>query len=329
VNAELPNATIIRFDPRLDELIDPAAPFTKLADGFNWSEGPVWVEEGQYLLFSDVPGNRIHKWAAANGLSTWLDPSGGDGPAKPGFREPGTNGLKPGMAGEIIAADHGSRAVAVINLETKVKRLLATGYEGRKFNSPNDIAVAPDGAIWFTDPPYGLEGLNQSPLREQVINGVYRLDPDGSVTLTEGGLTFPNGLVFSPDGGTLYVAVSDPRRAIIIAFRVTSEATLASSRIFSDMTAMTGPDNPGLPDGMTVDELGNVWATGPGGVHIFTPDGERVGTVRTGTAVSNLAFGGTDGRTLFLTSHHMLVSLPTKVRGSRRNLPSMRSATQG
>jgi gluconolactonase len=125
------------------------------------------------------------------------------------------------------------------------------------------------------------------------------------------------------------VAVSDPRRAIIIAFRVTSEATLASSRIFSDMTAMTGPDNPGLPDGMTVDELGTVWATGPGGVHIFTPDGERVGTVRTGTAVSNLAFGGTDGRTLFLTSHHMLVSLPTKVRGSRRNLPSMRSATQG
>lgn len=315
MNAPLPNATIVRNDPSLDQLIDPKAEMRKLGEGYGWSEGPVWIEDGQYLLFSDVPGNRIHKWSAAEGVTVYLDPSGGNGPAQPGFREPGTNGLKIGFPGEVLAADHGSRAVAAIDLATKTKRLLVTQFNGKKFNSPNDVAVAPDGTIWFTDPPYGLEGINESPLKEQPVNGVYRAASDGAATLVEGGLTFPNGIVFSPDARTLYVAVSDPKRAIIMAYDVTPQQTLARPRIFSDMTALVGKDNPGLPDGMTVDEGGNLYATGPGGVHVFAPTGKRLGVIRTGTGVANVTFGGADGRTLFLTSHNVLVSLPTKVRG--------------
>lgn len=318
----VPNARIERTDPALDRLIDPAARFTKHGEGYGWSEGPVWIAEGQYLLFSDVPGNRIHKWSAAEGVTVWLDPSGGDGPARPGFREPGTNGLKTGFPGAILAADHGSRAVAAIDLATKAKRLLITHYEGKKFNSPNDIAVAPDGAIWFTDPPYGLDGLNDSPLKEQAVNGVYRATSGGQAALAIGDLTFPNGLVFSPDARTLYVAVSDPKRAIIMAYDVGAGQTLSRGRVFADMTSMVGNENPGLPDGLVVDEHGNIWSTGPGGVHVFTPEGKRLGILRTGTGIANLAFGGPDGRTLFLTSHNMLVSVPTKVRGGPLRRPA-------
>lgn len=321
MNAPIPNAAIVRNDVALDRLIDPKAEMRKLGEGYGWSEGPVWIEDGQYLLFSDVPGNRIHKWTAADGVTVYMDPSGGTGPAQPGFREPGTNGLKPGIPGEILAADHGSRAVTAIDLATRAKRQLVTHYRGKKFNSPNDIAVAPDGAIWFTDPPYGLEGVNESPLKEQPVNGVYRSTHGGTATLVEGSLTFPNGIVFSPDARTLYVAVSDPKRAIIMAYDVTAKQTLARPRIFSDMTALVGKDNPGLPDGMTVDENGNIYATGPGGVHVFAPSGKRLGLIRTGTGVANVAFGGADGRTLFLTSHNMLVALPTKVRGGPARRP--------
>lgn len=315
MNAPVPNATIVRNDRALDQLIDPNAAMRKLGEGYGWSEGPVWIEDGQYLLFSDVPGNRIHKWTAAEGVTVYMDPSGGNGPAQPGFREPGTNGLKPGFPGQILAADHGSRAVATIDLATKAKRLLVTHYQGKKFNSPNDIAVAPDGTIWFTDPPYGLEGINDSPLKEQPVNGVYRAASDGTVTLVESKLTFPNGIAFSPDAKTLYVAVSDPKRAIVMAYDVTAAQTLSRPRVFSDMTPLVGSANPGLPDGMTVDERGNIYATGPGGVHVFAPSGKRLGVIRTGTGVANVAFGGAGGRTLFLTSHNMLIALPTKVRG--------------
>lgn len=320
MNEPVPNATIVRNDPSLDRLIDVKAPITKLGEGYGWSEGPVWIDDGQYLLFSDVPGNRIHKWSQAEGVTVYMDPSGGA--ARPGFREQGTNGLKIGFPGEILAADHGSRSIAAIDLATKAKRLLVTQYQGKKFNSPNDLAVAPDGTIWFTDPPYGLEGMNDSPLKEQSINGVYRASSDGSATLVEGSLTLPNGLVFSPDAKTLYVAVSDPKRAIIMAYDVTAKQTLARPRVFSDMTSLVGDANPGLPDGLTVDEHGNIYSTGPGGVHIFAPSGKRLGLIRTGTGVANVTFGGPDGRTLFLTSHNMLVAVPTKVRGGPVRRPA-------
>ncbi|HEX8415700.1 MAG TPA: SMP-30/gluconolactonase/LRE family protein [Sphingomicrobium sp.] len=322
MNEPVPNAKIERNDPALDQLIDTKASMRKLGEGYGWSEGPVWIEDGQYLLFSDVPGNRIHKWTAAEGVTVYLEPSGGNGAAQAGFREPGTNGLKLGFPGQILAADHGSRAVASIDLATKAKRLLVTHYKGKRFNSPNDIAVAPDGTIWFTDPPYGLEGMNESPLKEQPVNGVYRAASDGQAVLLDGSLTFPNGIAFSPDSKILYVAVSDPKRAIIMAYDVTAQQTLTRPRVFSDMTSLVSKANPGYPDGMAIDQHGNLYATGPGGVHIFAPTGTRLGLIRTGTGVANVAFGGPDGRTLFLTSHNMLVALPTKVRAAPVHRPA-------
>jgi gluconolactonase len=160
-------------------------------------------------------------------------------------------------------------------------------------------------------------------MREQPVNGVYRAAPDGTIVLVEGELSFPNGIVFSPDAKTLYVSVSDRRHAVVMAYDVTPDQRLSRPRVFSDMTPMVGAANPGVPDGMTVDEHGNLWTTGPGGVQIFTPGGKRLGIVRTGTAVANLVFGGGDGRTLFLTSDTMLVAVPTHVRGAVAREPAL------
>ena len=308
-----------RLEPQMSKLVPQGSVVQVLASGFRWSEGPVWITQGDYLLFSDVPANRIHRWTSAAGAALFLHPSGGT--ASSGFREAGSNGLKPAGPGAILLADQGNRAIAVLDLRTKAKRLLSTHYNGRKFNSPNDLAVARDGSIWFTDPPYGLEGLDASPLKEQSVNGVYRRSPDGSVRLVEGKLSFPNGIAFSPDGRTLYVSNSDPAQAVILAFDVAANGTVSRRRLFADMGALAASGLPGLPDGMAVDDHANLWATGPGGVHILAPDGRRLGLISTGAAVSNCTFGGADGRTLFMTSSGKLAAIRTSVRGAAQRLP--------
>lgn len=306
---------IHREAPGLDALIASDAPIERLAGGFGWAEGPVWIpDNGGYLLFTDVPGNRIHRWSQADGASIFLEPSGLAGDTA-GFREPGANGLIRGLGANILLADHGNRAIASLDLATRRKTMLATHFRGRRFNSPNDLVRAANGAIYFTDPPYGLEGLNASPLKEQPHNGVYRLDPDGSVVLIDDSLSFPNGIVLSPDGRTLYVANSDPQRAIWVAYSLDAGGGVVGRRIFADATSEVGRARPGLPDGMAIDVHGNLFATGPGGVIVFAPDGTRLGRIETGTAVANCTFGGADGRTLFLASHNMLARVATRTRG--------------
>ena len=300
--------------PALAALITPGTRVERLAEGFTWTEGPVWVRGGGYLLFSDVPENRMYRWSEADGVSVFLDPSGHDGPDPSGFREPGSNGLVPGPPGTILMCDHGNRAVARLDLETRRKTFLATHYNGRRFNSPNDLVLASDGSIWFTDPPYGLEGLNASPLKEQPVNGVYRLHPDGRVELVVSDMTFPNGILFSPDERTLYVANSDPEHSVVRAFAIDETGMIGSHEVFADLTPLVGPELPGLPDGMAVDKAGNVFVTGPGGVYIFSPGGARLGRIDTGTAIANCAFGE-DGRTLFLASSNMLARIRTRTRG--------------
>lgn len=305
---------IERESPALDALIVPDARIEKLADGLIWSEGPVWIEEGGYLLFSDVPGNKMYRWSEADGLSVFLDPSGYDGPDPSAFREPGSNGLIRGPGYTILLCDHGNRAVARLDLATRQKTFLATRFEGKRFNSPNDLVRASSGAIYFTDPPYGLEGLNDSPLKELPYNGVYRLDPDGAVVLLDDGLTFPNGIILSPDERTLYVAVSDPGRPVWMAFDVGADGSISGGHVFADASEDVAAGLPGLPDGMAVDVDGNLFATGPGGVQIFNPDGERLGRISTGTAIANCAFGD-DGRTLYLAAHHAIARLRTLTMG--------------
>jgi len=239
------------------------------------------------------------------------------------LREPGTNGLKPGPAGFIIAAGSGDRAVALVNLSTKAKRLLVERFEGKRLNSPNDLAVGPDGSIWFTDPPYGLEGIEKSPLKEQAADRVYRLSLDGEVAAMVSDLQFPNGIAFSPDGRTLYVSNSDPKNALILAWDVSPTGTLSRRRVFADVAALAAKGLPGLPDGMTVDERGNLWASGPGGIHVLTPDGRELGRIARDVAISNCTFGGPDGRTLYMTSTHEVLALRTNVRGAPVRIPKL------
>jgi len=309
-----PAGTVKAEAPGFQRLVPRGAAVRVLADGITWAEGPVWIPEGRYLLFSDVPKNRMYRWnPGAHSASVFLEPSGGI--ETKGFREPGSNGLKRGGPGALLIADSGNRAIALLNLRTKAKRLLIQRFEGKKLNSPNDLAIGPDGAIWFTDPPYGLEGVEDSPLKEQTADRVYRLAPDGKVTAVESDLKFPNGIAFSPDGRRLYVSNSDPKKAVILAWDVSPGGTLSHRRVFADMTALAAKGLPGLPDGMTVDERGNLWATGPGGLHVIAPDGRELGLISTGVAISNCTFGGPDGRTLFMTSTHQLAAVRTSVRG--------------
>jgi gluconolactonase len=307
---------IERLAPGLDALIDPQAPIEKLAEGFTWSEGPAWVRrDGGYLLFSDVPANRMHRWSERDGISVFLEPSGLAGPVPAAIREAGSNGLIPGPGNTILMADSGSRAIARLDLATRRKTILADHYDGRRFNSPNDLVLARNGAIYFTDPPYGLAGLNDSPLKEQRVNGVYRRDPDGHVTLIDGALTFPNGILLSPDGRTLYVSNSDPQRAIWMAYRLDARGNVVSRRVFADATAQVAQDRPGLPDGMAVDRSGNLFASGPGGLFVINPAGRILGRIETGTAIANCTFGGADGHTLYMTSNHMLARVRTRTAG--------------
>jgi gluconolactonase len=308
------NGRIHRESPLLDALVAPDAVIEKLADGFTWSEGPVWIAEGGHLLFSDVPANIMYRWTEGEGASVFLNPSGYDGPEPSYFREPGSNGLVRGPGNTILLADHGNRAVASLDLATKTKTLLVTHHEGKRFNSPNDLVRASNGTVYFTDPPYGLEGLNDSPHKELAWNGVYRLDPDGVVTLIEKGMSYPNGIILSPNERRLYVANSDPQRAVVMAFDLDEDGNPSGNRVFADMQAMHNGGLKGMPDGMAIDRDGNLFATGPGGVHIITPDGTRLGRIDTGTAVANCTFGE-DGRTLFIASDHMLVRIHTLTTG--------------
>ena len=308
---------IHREAPALDALIAPDAKIERLAEGFTWSEGPVWIEEQDCLLLSDVPANKMYRWSEEDGLSVFLEPSGYEGSETGIFREPGSNGLVRGPGNSILMGDHGNRAVAQLDLATRQKTFLATHYEGKRFNSPNDLVRASDGSIYFTDPPYGLEGLNRSPHKELSFNGVYRLMSDGEVRLVDDSLSFPNGILLSADGRILYVTVSDPEGAIIVAYALDEGGNATSRRLFADLTDLVRSGLPGLPDGMAIDRAGTLFATGPGGVHVFTPEGERLGRIDTGTAVANCTFGGTDGSMLFLTSDSFLACLPTRTTGLR------------
>lgn len=207
--------------------------------------------------------NRIHRWSPAEGVSVFLEPSGYAGPELDTLREPGANGLIAAPGGDVLMADSGSRAIARLDLATRRENPLATHYDGRRFNSPNDLVRRSDGSVFFTDPPYGLRGIAESPARELPFSGVYRLDPDGRVTLVDDGLRFPNGIALSPDERTLYVANSDPWQPLWMAYALDAAGAATGRRVFADASDLLGDDAPGLPDGMAVAADGTLLATGP------------------------------------------------------------------
>jgi gluconolactonase len=299
-------------DPRFFTLIELSAPIEKLASGFDWSEGPVWIKPGGYLVFSDVPSNTVYRWKEGEGVSVYLKPSGYTG-ATPRGGEPGSNGLTNDREGRLVLCEHGDRRVGRVEKDGR-HVTLADRFQGKRFNSPNDLAYKSNGDLYFTDPPYGLEKSMDDPKKELPYQGVYRLRPNGEVTLLTDQMSRPNGIAFSPDEKTLYVANSDPKRAIWMAYDVKPDGTLANGRVFFDSTSMVGPAKKGLPDGLKVDVAGNLFATGPGGVLVFRPDGTHLGTINTGEATANVGWGG-DGTVLYITADMFLCRIQTKTRG--------------
>ena len=223
--------SIVRKDPRFDKLIAPDAKLERLADGFDWAEGPVWVPTGKYVLFNDIPKNTTFRWKAGQGIDVYLKPSGYSGSVPFTGREPGANGLALDKNGLLLLCQHGDRRVVRQEMDGKLT-VLADRYEGKRFNSPNDLCVKSNGDIYFTDPPYGLPKQAADPAKEIEFQGVYRVSAAGTTTLLTKEMSRPNGLAFSPNEKTLYVANSDPAKAVWMAFDVKADGTLAGGKVF-------------------------------------------------------------------------------------------------
>ncbi len=291
--------SISRLDPRFDRLVPPGAALEKIADGFTWVEGPVWNPRSGSLLFSDIPANAVFELRPGAAPQLFFKPSGYSGAAPFPGREPGSNGLAFDLQGRLVLCQHGDRRIARLEPDGSLT-VLASRYQGRRLNSPNDLTYRSNGDLYFTDPPFGLPGVFDDPAKELPFSGVYRLSRDGRLTLLATQFRAPNGIAFSPDENTLYVTDADPERPAWWAFDVRPDGAIANGRLFFDASRWKQP-NYGGPDGLKVDRAGNLFAARPGGVSVFAPDGAHLGSLETGVATSNCAFGE-DGSTLFITA---------------------------
>lgn len=282
------------LDTDLERLVDPNVSIEKLAEGLKFTEGPVWNSSGNYLLFSDIPANTIYKWSEDGDLESYLTPTNN------------ANGLTYDQEGELILAEHSGRRISRFR-PTGESQPLVEEFNGTKFNSPNDVIVDSKGAIYFTDPPYGRD---KDAVDTIGFNGVYKYD-DGKVTLIADDLYRPNGLALSPDERTLYVANSD-RPKKYMKYPVSKGGKVGKGNVFFDASSLEGPGN---PDGIKTDTEGNLYATGPGGVLVFSADGTHLGTIAFPESPANIAFGGPDMKTLFVTARTGLYRIQVKVRG--------------
>ncbi len=264
----------------------------QLATGFQFTEGPLWNPDG-FLIFSDIPANKIMKWTPPDKVDTFRDPSGN------------SNGMTFDLQGKLIVCEHGNRRVSRTERDGNVTTVVDR-YQGKRLNSPNDVVVRSDGSIYFTDPPYGVEDDE----RELDFQGVYRVAPDGTLSLLADDFDRPNGLAFSPDEKVLYIADSSRRRHLR-AFDVEPDGSLKNGRVF---IAMSGPGRGG-PDGMKVDQEGNVYSPGPGGMWVIDKTGVHLGTIPVKEVPANCAFGETDLKTLYMTARTSLYSVRVKVPG--------------
>ena len=299
--------TLLRIDPAMDALVPANARIEKLSGGFAFTEGPVWHRRFGHLMFSDLRSNAIHIWDDAEGLSTFMQPVF-EGESE--TSSVGSNGLNIDSQGRLILMEHGNRRVS--RMENGNTVVLADNYQGKRLNSPNDSAYRSDGWLYFTDPPYGLAGLEDDPARELDFNGIYRLSPDGELELLESGQTRPNGIAFSPDERTLYVANSDAENKVWMAYVVRDDGTLGTGRVFFDVNDQ---NETGAADGLKVDVAGNLFATGPGGVWIFDASGKHLGTIKPDEVPANVAWGD-DGSTLYMTARTGLYRIRLSTNGT-------------
>ncbi|MEM9849936.1 MAG: SMP-30/gluconolactonase/LRE family protein [Bacteroidota bacterium] len=303
--------TIEVFDSSLYDYLSPDAKIEVLAEGFTWSEGPVWVEAIESVLFSDVPENKMWQWSEADSLQLFLDPAGFTGTSEVAAQ--GSNGLILNKEGQLAICQHGDRRIAILDAPFDAPessfQTLADRYEGKRFNSPNDLVFDQAGNCYFTDPPYGLAKQMDDPEKEIDFQGVYRINTDGSVDLLTDALTRPNGIELSNDGKTLYVANSDPKAANWTAYDLQADGTLVNERIFYDATELVGQvEERGLPDGLVVAPNDIIYATGPGGVWVFEPSGKPLGKIRTMQATANCTLDE-QRNVLYMTADDYLMRL--------------------
>ncbi len=297
------------------EHLEPNAIFASddleiLAEGFEWTEGPLWLPLQQKLIFSDIPPNTVYEWSEIDGIRTYLKPAGYTGEqARAG--EMGSNGLLLNDKGQLVLCQHGDRRIATM-LATLEKptadfETIVGTFNGKKLNSPNDAIYDSRGNLYFTDPPYGLENRMEDPLKELAFQGVYIFTTNDSLILLTNELTRPNGIALSPDESILYVANSDPENAIWMKYMLSEEGTISGSSLLFDATEWVGKEGEaGLPDGLKVNTEGIIFATGPGGVWVFHPDGTVIAKIRTGQATANVAFGE-NNKSLFITADDYLM----------------------
>lgn len=310
--ATVSGVRVTRVDRALDQIV-PAAPMVeKIADGFQFLEGPVWVRDGGYLLFSDPNANTIYAWSPEGQLSVFRTKSGYTGADVGEYGQPGSNGLTLDREGRLTINEHGNRRVTRLE-KNGVLTVLADRYEGKRLNSPNDLVYRSDGALYFTDPPFGLPRFHEDPRRELPYTGVYRY-ADGQVRLLTNDLTGPNGIAFSPDERFLYVTNWDVKKKVVMRYEVTGDGGLANGRIFFDMTGAPGEE---ALDGLKVDERGNLYASGPGGLWIISADARHLGTIHLPELPANFAWGDADGRTLYLTARTGLYRVRLGIPGIR------------
>jgi gluconolactonase len=317
-------ATVERLDPSLDRIVPAQPALEKLATGFTWTEGPVWIPAG-YLLFAEIPSNSIRKWVPGSGVSIFLHPSGYKGSAPYGGTEPGSNGMTLDRTGRLTVAGHAQQDVwRLEKVDAKAQvTILADSYQGKRLNSPNDLVYKSDGSLYFTDPPYGLRTQkDDDPAKQLQVNGVYRIPNAVSqmpgapparaqLQLLVKDLPRPNGIAFSPDEKYLYVNNSEPKK-LWMRYTVKTDGTLTDGKLFFDASSDT---RPGAPDGMKVDQAGNLYSAGPGGVWIFSPSGKHLGTIDIPEKVGNVAWGGGDHKTLFIAASSSIYCIILKVPG--------------
>ena len=302
--------SVTRVDPALDAIVPKDAAIEKLAGGFSFVEGPLW-RPTNVLWFSDVVGNVVRQWSPDGKVIEILNPGGYDGHSLPAGGFIGPNGSTADKDGAVLLCQHGNRRIVRIDKDRKVTTLVDK-FEGKRFNSPNDLVFRTDGTLFFTDPPYGLPKDDSDPTKELKFNGVFKL-ANGKLQAIVKDLTRPNGIALSPDEKTLYVSNSDEKHKVWMRYDLASDGTASNGRVFADVTAET---EGGLPDGMKVDSQGNVYGSGPGGIWIFSPEGKHLGTIKLPETPANCAWGD-DWKSLYITAQTGLYRIKLAVAGQK------------